>query len=158
VRNGSAPHAPAPAASRACAALNALLAHSAFCNWLSRAACTPGHPCALPSPILRRLSSPATPGSAVLRLAPGRSGEAAAALWAARKSVRTVGRPVGMLGRAPPPAVAPKDRLNFLIRYETAEASAVEYLPWTMMRFVRQGYRAASAGKARPLSCPEAPI
>src|SRR4029453_4460687 len=48
---------------------------------------TPGQPCALPSPILRRLSSTsqrhAAPGSAWLRGALARQ---AAALWAARKS------------------------------------------------------------------------
>jgi hypothetical protein len=37
----------------------------------------------------------------VLRLAPGRSGEAAAALWAARKSRAHSGAAGGMLGRAP---------------------------------------------------------
>ena len=62
----------------------------------SQAAFTPGPPCALPSPILRRLSSPsqrhAAPCSAWLRGAlarqPRRSGQPV-------RAVRTVGRPVG---------------------------------------------------------------
>ena len=83
-------------------------------NGLARAACTPGPPCALPSPLLRRLSSPsqrhAAPCSAWLRGAlarqPRRSGRHG-------RAVRTVGRPVGDAGAGAAGGVAPKDRLNF---------------------------------------------
>jgi hypothetical protein len=82
----------------------------------SRAAFTPGHPCALPSPILRRLSSTsqrhAAPCSAGLRGAlarqPRRSGRHV-------RAVRTVGRPVGEAGAGATGGAAPKDRLNFLL-------------------------------------------
>jgi len=84
-------------------------------NGLARAACTPGPPCALPSPLLRRLSSPsqrhAAPCSAWLRGAlarqPRRSGRHG-------RAVRTVGRPVGDAGAGAAAGVAPKDRLHFL--------------------------------------------
>src|SRR5262245_32028078 len=54
------------------------------------------------------------PCSAVLRLAPGRSGAATAALWAVRKS-RAHGRVAG--------GAVPKDRLNFLDTARTMAAS-----------------------------------
>src|SRR5262245_34241771 len=65
----------------------------------SRAAFTPGPPCALPSPILQRLSSPsqrhATPCSAWLRGALAR--QSRRSRWHGR-AVRTVGWPVGEAG------------------------------------------------------------
>src|SRR5262245_27443455 len=55
-----------------------------------------------------------TPRSAVLHLAPGRSGEATAALWAARKSRAHGGRPAGEAGAGAADGGEPKYRLKFL--------------------------------------------
>jgi len=77
-------------------------------------ACTPGHPEALPSPILRRLSSKSH--CTALHLAPGRSGGAAARPWARGKSRGEPWPPAGGAGGSGgcAPEVPGKSRLKFL--------------------------------------------
>ena len=67
----------------------------------------------LPHPAAPVQHQPA-PCSAVLRLAPGCSGEAAAALWVARKSRAHSGAAGGGGWAGAAGGAAPKDRLNFL--------------------------------------------
>jgi len=74
-----------------------------------------------------------TPGSAVLRLAPGRSGEAAAALWAARKSRAHSGAAGGGCWGGRRRRGGAKRPFEFPIRYGLVEADGVMAAPFGLL-------------------------
>jgi len=74
-----------------------------------------------------------TPGSAVLRLAPGRSGEAAAALWAARKSRAHSGAAGGGCWGGRRRRGGAKRPFEFPIRYGLVEADGVMAAPFSLL-------------------------